>query len=341
MTAKKKLILAISVPLLVISILISAFFVCKPVNANNEAFLTETEKDELYQTTAFVNDFNLEAKNPTFLSVKMLGSPVLTAGANNSISVSKTIQATVTPSTARNQLVDWAVSWEDPSHSGTVTDYVTVTPESSGSTKATVTCYQPFTGNAIVTVTTQESGFSADCVVSFIGYPSSLSVTTSAPLKTTDTYSIGINIPYDFTPSLDNVFHQVGSSFYSNLQVSIVAHGKVEIGAHEVYRSGGSNWLGVETVDLSTLQDKLIESSYTNNVLTVKALKVIESYYSSTTRMDGGRTICYNDQVKSIVEDCYFTVKFYEPNSGLSKEYKLVFDDTVVNGVQVTSDLKF
>ncbi|MCQ2399932.1 MAG: hypothetical protein MJ072_05455, partial [Clostridia bacterium] len=164
---------------------------------------------------------------------------------------------------------------------------------------------------------------------------------TSAISSGTDTYKVGINIPYDFTVSLNNVFNQVGSSFYQNLQVSVVAYGKVEIGAQEVYRSGGSNWLNVRTVDLSTLQSNIIESAYTNNVLTIKVLKSIESYYASTSRLDGGRTISYHDKVKSIVEDCYFTIRIYEPTTGKSKECKLIFDDTIVNGVNVPADLKF
>ena len=89
---------------------------------------------------------------------------------------SQTLTATVIPDTAKNKLVDWSVAWSDSSNTTPVTNYVTVTPASNGSTTATVTCKAAFSGTIIVTVTTRESGYKADCVVSFVGIPTDLAI---------------------------------------------------------------------------------------------------------------------------------------------------------------------
>lgn len=67
------------------------------------------------------------------------------------------ITATITPENATNQNVTWSVAWKNPSSSWargkTVTDYVTVTPDSSNSKIATVTCVKAFSEQVIVTAT--------------------------------------------------------------------------------------------------------------------------------------------------------------------------------------------
>ena len=54
------------------------------------------------------------------------------------------LTATITPSNATNQKVDWTVKWKNASSSWangkTVTDYVTVTPTSDGALTANVEC---------------------------------------------------------------------------------------------------------------------------------------------------------------------------------------------------------
>ena len=112
---------------------------------------------------AAANDFEATMHNTEFISLKMSAQAVTTA--DNS--VSKSITATVAPATAANKYVDWSVAWGDDTNETDVTQYVTVTPASNGSTVATVTCKQPFTGNIIVTVTTRENGYQASCVVTY------------------------------------------------------------------------------------------------------------------------------------------------------------------------------
>lgn len=72
-----------------------------------------------------------------------------------------TVQATVLPQDATNREVDWSLSWASPASSWasgkTVTDYVTVTPTSDGSTTATVRCLQAFGAQIRLTVTSRDN----------------------------------------------------------------------------------------------------------------------------------------------------------------------------------------
>lgn len=87
------------------------------------------------------------------------------------------LQATVLPVDATNKKVDWSAVWVDGSDSSDLSEYLTVTPESDGSTIASVRCYKAFDKKINVIVTTRDGGFTAVCVVSYVGEnPSSLNI---------------------------------------------------------------------------------------------------------------------------------------------------------------------
>lgn len=83
-----------------------------------------------------------------------------------------TLTATITPANAMNLKVDWAGSFINTSSSWATgknfSDYITVTPESDGSTKATVACLQAFGEPISVTVTSRDNPeVSASCQVDY------------------------------------------------------------------------------------------------------------------------------------------------------------------------------
>lgn len=91
---------------------------------------------------------------------------------NNASYDSITLTATVKPVTADNKAVDWSVSFVDESSAWatgkTVTDYIAVTPQSDGSTTATVQCLKDFGAQIKVTVTSRENtSAKAECTVDF------------------------------------------------------------------------------------------------------------------------------------------------------------------------------
>ena len=276
----------------------------------------------------------LEPVNSQFITLS--ATPMLLSSKSGTIQ--QTLTATVLPATAANKEVDWSVEWADSSNTKSVTEYVTVTPKSSGSTTATVTCYKAFEGNIVITVTTRDSGFKAQCIATYVGKPTDI-VFTSSVTAAADGYHVAPGGSYTFNVSLTNPFGSVGSQF-DDIEVSVSAVGSVVLGYYEYYTSSGSTkWYDAsdQTVALSTIQEKLISASYTDGVLTVNALKAIEDYYGSMQRLDGGRTRAYEDAFRSYASDCYFTVTITEKTSGLSETIKIRFDNTAVASVSLDS----
>ena len=110
---------------------------------------------------------------------------------------SVTLEATVYPIDAGNKTVDWSVAWdteaETPAGAGswaaekTVTDYLTITPSSDGSTTATVQCIKPFGCPIIVTVVSRENeNATAECKIDFAKRITGLSVEFEEGVTFTD-----------------------------------------------------------------------------------------------------------------------------------------------------------
>ena len=276
------------------------------------------------------NDFAAETVNSEHIRLTM--STYAAVAADNS--VSKTIIATVLPATAANKQVDWSVEWGDEEAEGDVSQYVTVTLDSDGSTNATVTCKQAFTGTILVIATTRESGYQASCILTFIGIPTDMNISGSVS-PTGGAYKLGIGQEYVFDVELTNPFDSVGEQF-NDFDCRVYGVGSVVLGYLE-RTSGIENWYDEEneTVTLDSLKDNFISASYADGQLTVTTKKSIESYYSRMQKGDGGRTTFYWDKFRSYVDDCYFTVRIEEKTSGLRKDLEIRFDDTIVTGVNV------
>ena len=306
------------------------------VGAVTALFMNKTDKTE--NALAVQNEFTAEMANTEYVTLSMRSSavPMATAVEN---SVSKTLTATVLPETAVNKAIDWSIDWGDDGKTENVTDYVTVTPTSDGSNVATVTCYKAFTGTIVITATTRENGYSATCVVTFVGMPAD--IVLNGPISQTNgEYKVGIGQTYTFNVSLTNPLGNVGSQFNS-VSCGVNGVGSVVLGYMEHYNaSGNDKWYDTsdQTVTLDSLKDNFITVSYSQGVLTIKTIKSIESYYSSSQRMDGGRTTAYHDKFRSFVDDCYFKVWVKEETSGLMKEFNVRFDDGVVTGVSLAEN---
>ena len=179
------------------------------------------------------NDFAAETVNSEHLRLTM--STYAAVAADNS--VSKTIVATVLPATAANKQVDWSVEWGDEEAEGDVSQYVTVTPDSDGSTNATVTCKQAFTGTILVIATTRESGYQASCILTFVGIPTDIIVSGSVS-PTGGAYKLGIGQDYVFDVALTNPFDSVGEQF-NDFDCRVYGVGSVVLGYLERISGGG------------------------------------------------------------------------------------------------------
>lgn len=254
---------------------------------------------------------------------------------------SKIITATVLPETATNKEVNWTIAWAED-NPNVVTNYVTVSPIENGSSIAIITCYQEFEGNVIITVSTRESGFSADCLVSFIGIPTSISLSTDAQFET-DHYKLGMGYTYRFFPEAINPYGFVNDD-YKTLDVSLTAFGSFVVGSYDYYvQSETDHWYeeSLKTVTLASLMDEFIVLSYTDNTIHISTYKSIESYYENVSKIDGGRTCKYKNKFKEFVEECYFVLTITEPVSGISTSLTLKFDETLVTGISADCNQLF
>ena len=293
-----------------------------------------TPQEEKSISTKFVNTKH----------VKMMASTPMTV--NTDATVSQTLVASITPSTATNQEVDWTVSWLAPNStfaSGkNVTDYVTVEPESDGSTTATITCYQAFEGEILVTVTTREGGFQADCIVTFVGVPSTISLIPSQSLPTSgSTYGLGVGVTYDFNIRLSNVFGVVGEKFH-DYSVGVTGVGTLTVGTLEDDpRASEGVWYDTRTANVSEFASQILSCTIEGDVLKLTFNKSIEGFYSSMVR--NGTVKTYYDRVKSVDSVCTFIVQVSTKELGLSfnTKIKVQIDSSVVTDVSVTPTLEF
>lgn len=102
-------------------------------------------------------------------SAMAFSANVLTDGEDGT---SVTIQAIITPENATNQSIKWNIKWNNVlsewASGKIVTDYVTVTPDSSDSRKATITCLNAFGEQIIVTAVSESNpSINASCRVDY------------------------------------------------------------------------------------------------------------------------------------------------------------------------------
>ena len=313
--------------------LIGGYIVPKePVNNDVPQTEQSTEiPNEPIEPIEPIEGYETEVVNSPY--VRLLASPMTRAATGNY--VEQTLTATVLPATAVNKAVDWSVAWAD-GQAGNVTDYVTVTPSSDGSTSASVKCFQPFTGNVVVTVTTRESGYSAECVVTFVGIPSEINLSGPFAEQADGYYYVGVGDTYTYSVDLNNLFGTVGVD-YQDLNVTLGGYGSIVLGNYDYYsQSGTSTWYDstIHNVTLESMKDKFLSVDYSDGVLNITTVKTIESYYESMKRIDGGRTRSYTNKFKEYAtDDAYFYINIVQPDSGLNKLMKIKFDATVVTGV--------
>ena len=203
-------------------------------------------------------------------------------------SVDVRIEAYVRPDDAANKKVDFSVSWGTaPTHgSEPVENYLTVTPDSDGSTTATVTCKKAFGDDTIlITVTTREGGYTATCTVTFTGIADGISISGSTATKKSSSgrgeyYEVGTSKTYTFDISLTNAFDDVAS----DLSVKEIGGVGTMYFGNGSYNDGGYiNFSNVTQKDIGDLADEFITSAtISGNTLTVKTgSKILENYYAS------------------------------------------------------------
>ena len=218
---KKNIKKYLAILLAVMTVLSTFVFAsCSPNGLGKDAD-TETEK-----TTP---GLSLETKNSPFLS---LSATTKTRATTNGNVLEHILTATVLPETAENKEVDWDIQWEDNSIEDNLNEYVRLTTNSDGGNVATVTCYKPFEGNVVITVTTREGGFTAQCICKYVGLPSTMEVDLSDVSIShdadwnADIAEVGQTTTYHEI-SHSNIFGEPGAEFTPEYDIVLEAHGGI------------------------------------------------------------------------------------------------------------------
>ena len=288
-------------------------------------------------------------------------------------SVDVRIEAYVYPESAANKEVDFSVAWGNaPTHgSEQVSNYLTVTPDSDGSTTATVSCKKSFGDDTIlITVTTREGGYTATCTVSFTGIASGIEITSSAATKKSTSergeyYELGTSKTYTFNIGLTNAFNDAAG----NLSVTEIGGvGNMYFGNGSYNDGGYINFTDMVQKSIGEFADDFITSAtISGNTLTVKTgSKILENYYSSYGPDEYFITDIYYDRYVVEMNDdwsikdssdtfrnqnaqsnaqnigsCYFYVTVKDSISGLTETVRLWLVSSV-NGVSLSqTELEF
>lgn len=298
------------------------------------------------------------------------GEPTGTVTTEQSVDVR--IQAYVTPEDAANKEVDFSIAWGNaPTHgSEDVTNYLTVTPDSDGSTMATVSCKKAFGDDTIIiTVTTREGGYTATCTVTFTGIASGIEITSSTAAKKSTSergtyYELGTSKTYTFDIGLTNAFDDVASDL---TVTEIGGEGNMYFGSRYSNDGGYYNYQDVYQKSIGELADKFITSAtISGTTLTIKTgSSVLENYYSEYAydeydyyyakdaflvelddywNIKGPSDTFYNDNSKYNAQNigsCYFYVTVKDNVSGLSETVRLWLVSSV-SGVSLSeTELEF
>ena len=248
----------------------------------------------------------------------MLMSGATVASENGS--VSKTLTATITPASAENKKVNWSVSWADDAalKDKNISEYITVTPASDGALTATVTCKKAFRGSmAIVKVVTRDGGYTATCTVAYEGKPTSMSINSGASGKAN---YLGSN---SYTVALENVFGDLGESFYNSISVKSYIWGGTYYGGD----CTNGTWSNFGTLNISDLKnmEEYISVSYSNKKLTVSNIKSLIGAYSSKAQSSQGEQ--YLGRVQKDV-DMYVDVTLAA--NGVEKTIRVDFENVTI-----------
>lgn len=297
---------------------------------------TNNTKENTEQTATIEGSYETELVSTTY--VKLASMTDMSKVANASYE-QQTLVATIYPDIAHNKLVDWTVAWAEENEAN-VGDFVTVHPTFDGSNTVEVRCHQPFETNVVITVITREGGYTAECIVRYVGVPSIVNIDANVAMED-NYYVIGVGNTYDFNIGITNIFDVIGDE-YKELNVVVKGYGAVVLGSCD-YTDKNYYWYedSLETVNLDEILDDILDFEYDNGVLSVTTKKSINGYYETMKRIDGGRTISYTRKFKEFSPSAYFLIEVKQPNCGFTQTFKLKIDPYQVTGVETGSEILF
>lgn len=270
-----------------------------------------------------------------------LSSSEAFSSSETSNSVSKTLTATVLPEDAPDKSVDWSISWiTSIADDAVVDDYVTVTPDSDGSTTATVTCYKGFEGaSARIVVTTRVGGFTANCVVTYDGKPTNMVLESAGTeYKAVTLFNLSASTTTSFNIKLKNELNAIGSKYGKFEIVSIsgigrfvaekqyIVNGSVSSTEDVTLNLGNPTFTyqsGDNTITKTISMDEFLTASISGNVLTVNCIKNEKSFvcpsdvYPRTGYYFKYKSAYTDPRSGGVADNCFWEIRIKDSVSGL------------------------
>ncbi len=285
------------------------------------------------------------------------GAPKVTGlRSGETVCVSQTVAATITPSTVVDKYVTWTLAWapDAPLKDADISEYLEVTEESQGNLTATVNCYKAFRGSrAILTCTTRQGNKQGTCEVVYEGVPSSMSIN---PPTSVETFNLGrdtvdllfVGQAYSLNIISDNVFHDAGNGF-DDYEVIISGAGTITCGTYS--RSPrGAGWASHNNVvDVADIASEFITASVTGDVVSVTPSKAFRGYYESSTThyVEGnGETTTYTNMFYAFNTDAdgnlpYFILTVRHRTLGFSAQYRFFIGEEIESVRMNTQTITF
>ena len=236
---------------------------------NDEAAIEEAETDETDKSGAVIGES--VGSGMVLTSASIARADYEKYGVSPLAETAYTLTATITPATADNKNVSWSVVWANLTSSWAsgkaVTNYVTVTPSSSGSLTATVECKQAFGEQIIVTCTSQQNADAkASCTVDYYERISSIDASISNVALSSGSdipFTTGMNFTVKPTYSAgtleDSYTHTAKVKFTSAFEDHLEGYSDNYIGGMTIRDFFGSGYSTEYTLNYGTINYTFFE----------------------------------------------------------------------------------
>ena len=330
-----------------------------------QAAVTDGEGNAMDADMVYPMPAKMSFNAQTFVQFGEPGSAAVTSEK----SVEVRIEAYVIPENANNREVDFSVAWGEGAQRSAepVTDYVTVTPESDGSRIATVSCKKAFGDDTIIiTVTTREGGYTANCTVTFEGTPNSLKfVYDDREYSSTEEITVQANAEYSVKLQLVGEFGEAGEKFGDFEVVSVTMQGKFNA-TRKGINNGSTLYEDTIVIDLEDpyyyayditsggngskvtfTASQFMECSIEGDTLKINALRSETSFsYPSMPPRTGTRVTYespyYDPRGGGEPSDCRMCVLVKDKVSGVEGLIYIDIEGTAVSGVSLSeTELEF
>ena len=260
---------------------------------------------------------------------------------NNAVTAN--IIATITPNNAANKKVDWSAAFKNPesewARGKTLSEYIGITPAADGSLMASVTCYQAFGEQVILTVTSRENAeATASCTIDYkqqlVSYELSVAQEGKTP-SVNNTKKTGM-LYADFasdTPITIHYAYNKSAPYTIELQDSeIAAPSEMKVAYKPTLLSALEkiNETAAKTPEVTATQNgflisDLFNKSYADKLTSAadynKAINAIYNYGS------GAVNVVLNDSSGNALTNCAFSLNT-KATQGQIKPESIALDNT-------------